>query len=125
MKDKYSFKSDGVHGDIDKELKKVKDKIQLANEVREHPPEPEYMNTPIPDDMYAIDLNALYNAQLSDCPSTVIPMLIDHGIRTAVDIRDTYKPEKRHLDFQYWWVIFLVIGFIGVLWFGNMMFGIF
>jgi len=100
-------------GDINKEVDealKIRDKIKLIDEVQKHPPKPDEMKTDIPDGIYAIDLNTLLAAQLSDCPATVIPMLIDHGVRTAVDIKETYKPEKRLLEFHYWWVIFLVLG---------------
>jgi len=128
--DKFSFKPEkkDVHDDIDAALKNIpkKDKIQLVNDVKEKPPEPGKMKVEIKDgNVYAIDLNALLQAQLSDCPATVIPMLIDHGVRTAVDIKKAYNPEKRHLDFQYWWLLFLIIGLGGAFLFANMLFGFF
>ena len=128
--DKFSFKpgKKDVHDDIDTELKSLqkRDKIQLVTDVKEKPPKPGEMKVEIKDgEVYAIDLNALLLAQLSDCPATVIPMLIDHGVRTAVDIKKAYNPEKRHLDFQYWWLIFLIIGLGGAVLFADMMFGLF
>jgi len=114
-----------IHTKVDERLQKVRDKMKLLDDIKNDPPPPGTMKTVIPPGSYAVDLNALLAAQISDCPATVIPMLIDHGVRTAVDIKDTYRTEKRHLDFQYWWVIFLVIGLFAVIYFANMIFGIF
>jgi len=114
-----------IDKEVDKELLKIRDKIKLVDDVKTNPPRPGEMLTPIPEGTYAIDLNTLLAAQLVDAPGTVIPMLIDHGVRTAVDIKDTYKPERRVLDFQYWWVIFLVIGMIAMVFILNMIFKIF
>lgn len=114
-----------VDAKVDERLEKVRDRMKLLDDIKNKPPKPGVMTTIIPPGSYAVDLNTLLAAQISDCPATVIPMLIDHGVRTAVDIKDTYRTEKRHLDFQYWWVIFLVIGLLAVMWLANMMFGIF
>lgn len=122
---KSEKKPDGVEDKVDEKLKEIGDKIQLTKEVEKNPPEPGEMNVELKPDLYEIDLNTLLNAQLSDCPATVIPMLIDHGVRTAVDIKNVYRPEKRYLGFQYWWVIFLAIGFVCILMLGNMFFKIF
>jgi len=114
-----------IHSEIDTEIFKIRDKVRLVDEAKKHPPKPGVMKTEIPDGVYAIDLNALLAAQLSDCPATIIPMLIDHGVRTAVDIKETYKPEKRIMDFNYWWVIAVIIGSPVVLLIANMFFKIF
>ena len=119
------FKPTNIEEKVDEELKQLTDKIKIRTNIENNPPIPGEMKTEIPEGQYAIDLNTLLAAQIVDCPSTVIPMLIDHGVRTAVDIKETYKPEKRVLDFQYWWVIFMVIGLFALLWIANMMFGIF
>ena len=103
----------------------IRDKIQLMDNIKNNPPRPGEMKQTIAEGVYEIDLDALLAAQINDCPATVIPMLIDHGVRTAVDIKQTYKPEKRILDFQYWWVIFLAIGLLGALWIGLSMLGVF
>jgi len=130
MADDVSFKpkpEKDIHSEIDEKLLGLhnRDKIKLLNEVKENPPEPGEMEVEIKEGIYAIDLNTLLAAQLSDCPATVIPMLIDHGVRTAVDIKDTYRAEKRKLAFEYWWVIFLIIGMGAGLMLLNMLFHIF
>jgi len=107
-----------IEEQIDEELKSLhnRDKIKLMNNVKEKPPEQGDMTVSFEEGVYQVDLRTLLNAQISDCPATVIPMLIDHGVRTAVDIKDTYKPEKRFVRFEYWWIIFLILGFgIGFL----------
>ena len=136
-KDDYiDFKpvEDDIYKKIDEKLKdfdrstreaQIRDRIRLLNDVRENPPEKGEMSVEIPEGIYAIDLRALLEAQLTDCPATVIPMLIDHGVRTAVDIKNAYKPEKRRLNFEYWWVIFMIIGLGAGLFFINMIFHIF
>ena len=125
MTDDIDFKPTNIEEKVDEELKQLTDKIKIRTDIENNPPIPGEMKTEIPEGTYAIDLNTLLSAQIVDCPSTVIPMLIDHGVRTSVDIKETYKPEKRVLDFQYWWVIFMVIGLFALLWIANMMFGIF
>jgi len=125
MTEDIDFKPTNIEEKVDEEIKQLTDKIKTRIEIENNPPIPGEMKTEIPEGTYAVDLNTLLSAQIVDCPSTVIPMLIDHGVRTAVDIKETYKPEKRVLDFQYWWVIFLVIGLFALLWVANMMFGIF
>ena len=125
--DKNHIEKGNVEDEIDRKLMDLRenDKIKLMNEVQKSPPEPKDMEVELPDDVYRIDLRTLLNAQLSDCPSTVIPMLIDHAVRTAVDIKDTYRPERRLPQFEYMWVIFLIIGLGAGFIILNWMFGIF
>jgi len=99
--------------------------VQLINSAKKHPPAQGVMGVELTPEKYDIDLNTLVLAQLSDCPSTVIPMLIDHGIRVAVDIKNAYRPEKRQLNFNYLWVIIFIFGFFAVVWIVNMFFGLF
>lgn len=113
-----------VDANVDRALE-TRDKIRLMDEIKRHPPKPGYDGVKLDEDLYAIDLHTLYNAQLSDRPSTVNPMIVDHAVRTAVSKRQAYRPEKRELGFAYWWVIFLVIGIIGMVWLGGSMFGLY
>lgn len=113
-----------IDADVDRTLE-TRDKIKLMDEVKRHPPKPGYDGVKLDDDLYAIDLHCLYNAQLSDRPSTVNPMIVDHAVRTAVSKKQAYRPERRELGFAYWWVIFLVIGIIGMVWLGGSMFGLY
>ena len=114
---------------VDEKLKSAKeqlrDKIRLINKIKNELPPTGIMETEIPDGRYAIDLNTLLRAQIADCPSTVIPMLIDHGIRTAVDIRNTYRPEKRLPSFNLIWLLLLIVGFGIFILFANSMFHFF
>jgi len=109
---------------VDESLKKIRDKIKLKDDIKNNPPEKGKMLTQIPPGTYAIDLNALLNAQITNCPGTVIPMLIDHGVRTAVDIKETYKPEKRNIEFKWLWAVVLVLGLMIVVYFSGMIFGL-
>jgi len=113
-----------THDKIDIELMKVRDKVKIIDDVKNNPPKPDEMQQVIPEGAYVVDLDTLLAAQITDCPATVIPMLIDHGVRTAVDIKQTYKPEKRMLGFQYWWIIILIVGLMMLFLFGSM-FGLF
>jgi hypothetical protein len=101
-----------IHDDIDDALRNImnKDKIQLVNEVIVHPPLNDYMKEEVPPGVYALDLRTALNAQLSDRPASVNPMIVDHACRAAVNRRDAYKSEKRKLPFQYWWLLLLLIG---------------
>jgi len=129
-KDDLSFKrstkepTKDIDDDIDKALE-TRDRIRLMDEVKRHPPKPGYDEVKLEPGMYAIDLHTLYNAQLSDRPSTVNPMIVDHAVRTALSKKQAYRPEKRVLPFAYWWVIFLIIGIFGFFWLGGSMFGLF
>ena len=95
-------------------LGEMRDKIKLVQQVRNDPPKTGVMKVEVPEGIHVIDLNTLLDAQLSDCPATVIPMLIDHGVRTAVDIKESYKPEKRLVNFNFWWVVAIILG-LGIL----------
>ena len=129
MSDEISFKPDAdIHDEISSKLDDIKtkdkiDKIKLRNKIANEPPDKNVMSVNIEEGVYQIDLRALLDAQIADCPATVIPMLIDHGVRTAVDIKDTYKPEKRTLRFEYWWILVLMIIMIAGLWFAMTIFG--
>jgi hypothetical protein len=123
-----SFKpkhQEDINSRVDNELLRIRDRIKLVDDIKKNPPKPGVLNIDIPDGTYEIDLNTLLAAQITDCPATIIPMLIDHGVRTAVDIKETYKPEKRMLDFSYWWLIVLIIGLVAIVMIANMIFGIF
>lgn len=103
---------DEIHDRVDEALRSLEssDKIQLMNDIKTTPPKPDSLKTVIKPGSYAVDLRTLLAAQISDCPATVIPMLIDHGVRTAVDIKETYKPEKRYMSFEYKWILWLILG---------------
>lgn len=58
---------------------------------------------------YVVDLNIALMANIAACPSNVVPMLIDQAQRLAVDKMKTFKPEKRVKEFNYWWIVFVIL----------------
>lgn len=59
--------------------------------------------------IFAIDLN-LDAHWWFDRACTVFPMIIDQSVRTHVDVRDSFKPEKRKIEFPYLWVAVAIVG---------------
>ena len=104
--------------------KQTMDRIKLADEIRTNPPKPGFMRVNIPPAIYSIDLNTDAHWWFHHV-CTVFPFLIDQAVRTHVDIRDSFKPEKRKLDFEYWWILFIPIGLIAAIFLLNMVFKIF
>jgi len=104
--------------------KQTMDRIKLADEIRTNPPKPGFMRVNIPPAIYSIDLNTDAHWWFHHV-CTVFPFLIDQAVRTHVDIRDSFKPEKRKLDFEYWWLLFIPIGLIAAIFLLNMVFKIF
>ena len=99
-------------------------RIKFADNIRKNPPKPGYMKVEVEPKIYAIDLNTDAHWWFTRS-STVFPLLLDQVKRTHMDLKDSFRVEKRRLDFQYWWVIFLAAGMIGVLFIANLMFKIF
>ena len=71
------------------------------------------MRTDVKPGIYSIDLNIDAHWWFNHV-CTVFPLLLDQSKRTHVDIKDSFKPEKRLPDFNYMFIFFLVIGLIGV-----------
>ena len=127
-KDSFKISEEDIHDKIDKTLETMKEQIETVEAIREiedHPPKPDYMQVKLEPGVEVIDLHTLFKAELSDCPGTVIPMLVDHTVRTALDLKKAFKPEKRHLDFEYWWLLFIPVGLIAAIFLLNMFFKIF
>jgi hypothetical protein len=56
-----------------------------------------------------VDLNTSILADISRCPSHVIPQLIDEYVKINVEEKNEFKPEKRK-DIPKWgWVILLIL----------------
>ena len=110
-----------VGSEVDKLVRKkrtprfsAEDRVRIAHEIKSNPPEPGYMNVDVAPAIYSIDLNTDAHWWFNHV-CTVFPLLMDQGIRTHVDIRDSFKPEKRLPDFNYMWILILFIGVAGVL----------
>jgi hypothetical protein len=93
--------------------KNSEDRIRIANEIKTNPPEPGFMRVDIRPAIYSIDLNVDAHWWFNHV-CTVFPLLLDQGIRTHVDIKDSFKPEKRFPDFNFMWIIVLLAGIIGI-----------
>lgn len=64
---------------------------------------------------FVVDLNKLLMADITACPSSVGPMLIDMGQRLVELKKDAFKPEKREKEFNWWWIVFLLLLLPGIL----------
>jgi len=72
--------------------------------------------------LFAIDLNTDADWWFNrSC--TVFPLLLDQAKRTHIDIKDSFKPEKRLPDFNYSFLLILIVGIIGIL-VGTKLFGL-
>lgn len=120
MSDDVSF--DDIKGKVDKVIngKSVKkkeaetlDRVSFAHEIKKHPPEPGYMKVDVIPAIYSIDLNIDAHWWFTHV-CTVFPLLLDQGKRTHIDIKDSFKPEKRLPDFNYTFLFIGIIGIIGI-----------
>ena len=89
--------------------KSSEDRMRIANEIKSNPPQPGYMKVDVMPAVYSIDLNTDAHWWFNHV-CTVFPLLLDQGIRTHVDIKDSFKPEKRLPDFNLLWIIILIAG---------------
>lgn len=62
-----------------------------------------------------IDLKQMAEAQISDCASTIFPMLIDESVQLALDEKKIRQPEKRKEEFRWWWVLVLIMIIIPII----------
>jgi len=111
---------DDVEGEVDRLVKRKKplkydaeDRVRIAHEIKNNPPSPGFMRVDIQPGIYGIDLNTDAHWWFNHV-CTVFPLLLDQGIRTHVDIRDSFKPKKRRVDFQYVWLLLIPIGLAGL-----------
>jgi len=90
------------------------DRVSFAHEIKKNPPTPGYMKVDVPPGIYSIDLNVDAHWWFSHV-CTVFPLLLDQAKRTHVDIKDSFKPEKRLPDFNYAFIIVVIVGIIGLI----------
>jgi len=100
------------------------DRVRIAHEIKSNPPTPGYMQVDIKPAIYSIDLNTDAHWWFNHV-CTVFPLLLDQGIRTHVDIKDSFKPERRLPDFNFIWILILVIGIGVIAYLAMSMFGLF
>lgn len=89
----------------------VDDKIKFGYNIRKNPPKPGYMKVEVQPSIYAIDLNTDAHWWFQRA-CTVIPLIVDQAVRTHVDIKDSFKPEKAKVEFPY---LFLILAVGGIL----------
>ena len=110
--------------DREKELdkKNTMGRIKFADKIRNNPPKPGFMRVDVKPGIYSIDLNTDADWWFNrSC--TVFPLLLDQAKRTHIDIKDSFKPEKRLPDFNYAFLFILIVGVIGIV-AGTKMFGL-
>lgn len=115
--DKPKVDKDEINKHVDEILKnqiKVEDRVRVAHQIKKNPPKPGYMHTEVPPGVYAIDLNTDAHWWFNHV-CTVFPFLLDQGIRTHVDLKDSFKPEKRLPDFNYMFIVLAVMGVIAIV----------
>lgn len=88
--------------------------VQMAHLIKNNPPDKGYMETKVEPSIYCIDLNVDAHWWFNDV-CTVFPLLLDQGKRTHIDLKDSFKEEKRLPDFNYMFIVVLFIGLIGIV----------
>jgi len=61
------------------------------------------------DPFFTVDLNALLQADITSCPSSVMPMMIDEHVQIALAENKDWKPEKVKKEFNWWWLLFFLL----------------
>lgn len=100
-------------GEGEEDYKKSVSRVKFADEIRNNPPKPGYMEVGVKPAIYSIDLNTDAHWWFTHV-CTVFPLLLDQAKRTHIDIKDSFKPERRLPDFNYMFIFIAIIGFIGV-----------
>jgi len=89
------------------------DRIRMAHDIRTDPPKPGFMKVDVSPAVYSIDLNTDAHWWFNHS-CTVFPLLLDQAKRTHMDLKDSFKMEKRMPDFNFMWIFIIVIGLIGI-----------
>jgi len=61
------------------------------------------------DPILDIDLAMMAEAQVSDCASTIVPMLIDETVELALEEKKARTPEKRKEQGSWLWIVILLM----------------
>jgi len=68
------------------------------------------------DPFYTVDLNKLIQADITACPSSVGPMLIDMATKKESLKKKAFTTEpKRGTEFNYWWIAFVLLLVPGII----------
>ena len=90
------------------------DRVSFAHEIKNNPPEKGYMKVDIIPAIYSIDLNIDAHWWFNHV-CTVFPLLLDQSKRTHIDLKDSFKEQKRLPDFNYMFIFILFIGLVGII----------
>lgn len=105
--------------------------------VKQNPPEPDYMKVecfegkdadgkPIVKSVsekkeysespfFVIDLNKALLADITACPSSVGPMLIDMSQKLVELKKKAFKSEVRKSEFNWWWIVLMILLIPGII----------
>lgn len=75
------------------------------------------------DPFFTVDLNKQIMGDISSCPSSVGPMLIDMAQKLVEIKKGAFKSEKRRSEFNWWWIMLVVLLIPGILTVVFMIFG--
>jgi len=67
------------------------------------------------DPIFTVDLKTSIDADITGCPSNVMPMLIDEAVQLAMNEKKEFKPEKRRDEFNYWWLVMGLLMLPGII----------
>ncbi len=67
------------------------------------------------DPFRVVDLNTSIMADVTRCPSHVMPQLIDEYVEINMTEKKEFKPEKPKEEFRYWWLLILILMLPGVI----------
>lgn len=102
-----------IKEDNKEEFKKSVSRVKFADDIKNNPPSPGYMKIDVKPAIYSIDLNTDAHWWFTHV-CTVFPLLLDQVKRTHMDLKDSFKPERRLPDFNYMFIFIAIIGFVGV-----------
>lgn len=114
------------HKDMKEEKKKytLSDRIRFAHEIKQNPPKTDFMKTEVKPAIYSIDLNTDAHWWFNHT-CTVFPLLLTQAKRTYFDLQDSFKKERRLPDFNYMFILIIIMGLGGVFLIANMFFRFF
>lgn len=64
---------------------------------------------------FVVDLNKAIAADITACPSSVGPMLIDMSQKLVELKKAAFKVEKRKSEFNWWWIVLAVLLIPGII----------
>lgn len=75
------------------------------------------------DPFFTVDLNKLFLADITACPSSVGPMLIDMAQKLVELKKGAFKSERRRTEYNWWWIVMALLLIPGILTVVFMLFG--